>query len=42
MNAFLNKLTIVQLKRPSKQSPAEQRRTKLISKLEEQMALASQ
>lgn len=41
MSNFLNKLTIVQLKRPSRQSPTEQRRSKLISKLEEQMALSS-
>lgn len=39
MNAFLNKLTVVALKKPMKQSPAEQRRGKLVSKLEEQIAL---
>jgi hypothetical protein len=36
----LSKLNITQLKRPAKQSPVEQRRTKLIVKLEEQLALA--
>jgi hypothetical protein len=41
MNAFLNKLTIVQLRKPARASVQEQRRAKLISKLEEQMALAS-
>lgn len=37
---FLSKLTITQLKRPTKSTPQEQRRNKLIVKLEEQLALA--
>jgi len=37
---YLSKLNITQLKRPSKSTPQEQRRNKLITKLEEQMALA--
>lgn len=37
---FLSKLTITQLKRPTKSTPQEQRRNKLITKLEEQLALA--
>ncbi len=36
----LSKLNLTQLKRAQKQSPAEQRRAKLIAKLEEQLALA--
>ena len=36
----LSKLNLTQLKRAAKQSPAEQRRAKLIVKLEEQLALA--
>lgn len=38
--SHLSKLNIIQLKRPAKQSPVEQRRTKLIVKLEEQLELA--
>ena len=38
--SYLSKLNITQLKRPQKQSPAEERRGKLIVKLEEQLALA--
>ncbi len=38
--SYLSKLTITQLKRPQKQSPAEERRGKLVAKLEEQLALA--
>ncbi len=38
--SHLAKLNITQLKRPAKQSPVEQRRSKLIVKLEEQLALA--
>ena len=37
---YLSKLNITQLKRPTKSTPQEQRRNKLVSKLEEQMALA--
>ena len=37
---FLSKLTITQLKRPTRSTPQEQRRNKLITKLEEQLALA--
>jgi len=37
---FLSKLTITQLKRPTRSTPQEQRRNKLIVKLEEQLALA--
>lgn len=40
MATFLNKLTIVPLKKPEKQSPLEQRRNKLVAKLEEQAELA--
>jgi hypothetical protein len=36
----LNKLTMIPLKRGARQTPAEQRRGKLIAKLEEQLALA--
>ena len=36
----LSKLTLTQLKRAQKQSPAEQRRSKLILKIEEQISLA--
>jgi len=38
--SFLSKLTITQLKRNPRQTPQEARRTKLIIKLEEQLALA--
>ena len=38
--SYLSKLTITQLKRPQKQSPADERRGKLVAKLEEQLALA--
>ena len=38
--SYLSKLNITQLKRPSKKSPAEERRSKLVVKLEEQLALA--
>ena len=38
--SYLSKLTVTQLKRPQSLSPAEQRRAKLIVKLEEQLALA--
>lgn len=38
--SYLSKLNITQLKRPTKQSPAEERRGKLVVKLEEQLALA--
>lgn len=37
---YLSKLNITQLKRPTKSTPQEQRRSKLIAKLEEQLALA--
>lgn len=37
---YLSKLNITQLKRAAKSSPQEQRRNKLIAKLEEQLALA--
>lgn len=37
---FLSKLALTQLKRPTKSTPQEQRRNKLITKLEEQLALA--
>lgn len=37
---YLSKLNITQLKRPTRSSPQEQRRHKLIAKLEEQLALA--
>ena len=37
---YLSKLTITQLKRPTKSTPQEQRRNKLIAKLDEQLALA--
>ena len=37
---YLSKLNITQLKRPTKSTPQEQRRNKLITKLEEQRALA--
>jgi len=37
---YLSKLTITQLKSPERLSPAEQRRIKLVSKLEEQLAMA--
>lgn len=37
---FLSKLTITQLKRPISKSPQDKRRENLISKLEEQSALA--
>ena len=36
----MSKLTITQLKQPERLSPAEQRRVKLVSKLEEQLAMA--
>ena len=36
----MSKLTITQLKSPERLSPAEQRRIKLVSKLEEQLAMA--
>lgn len=39
MSNFLNKLSVVALKRPVKASPAESRRGKLVAKLEEQIAL---
>lgn len=38
--SYMSKLTITQLKRPAKASPAEQRRGKLIAKLGEQLELA--
>lgn len=38
--SYMSKLNITQLKRPTKQSPAEERRSKLVAKLEEQLALA--
>lgn len=38
--SYMSKLTITQLKRPAKASPAEQRRAKLIAKLGEQLELA--
>jgi hypothetical protein len=38
--SYLSKLTITQLKRPAKATPAEQRRGKIIAKLEEQLELA--
>jgi hypothetical protein len=38
--SYLSKLNITQLKRPTKSTPQEQRRNKIISKLEEQLALA--
>ena len=38
--SYLSKLNITQLKRPTKASPAEERRGKLVAKLEEQLALA--
>lgn len=38
--SHLSKLNITQLKKPAKQSPVEQRRSKLVAKLEEQIALA--
>jgi hypothetical protein len=38
--SYLSKLNITQLKRPAKSTPQEQRRNKLIAKLEEQQALA--
>lgn len=38
--SYMSKLNITQLKRPAKQSPAEERRGKLVAKLEEQLALA--
>jgi hypothetical protein len=37
---YLSKLNITQLKRPTKSTPQEQRRNKLVGKLEEQLALA--
>ena len=37
--SFLAKLNVTQLKRPQSLSPAEQRRNKLVAKLEEQLAL---
>jgi hypothetical protein len=37
---YLSKLNITQLKRPTKSTPQEQRRNKLVAKLEEQLALA--
>ncbi len=39
MSNFLNKLTVVALKKPMKQSAQEQRRAKLVVKIEEQIAL---
>lgn len=38
--SYLSKLNVTQLKRPQALSPTEQRRLKLIAKLEEQLALA--
>jgi hypothetical protein len=38
--SYLAKLTVTQLKRPQALSPTEQRRAKLVVKLEEQLALA--
>ena len=38
--SYLSKLNITQLKRPAKASPQEKRRTNLIAKLDEQLALA--
>lgn len=38
--SHLSKLNITQLKRPAKQSPVEQRRTKILAQLNEQLALA--
>jgi hypothetical protein len=38
--SYLAKLTVTQLKRPQGLTPQEARRTKLIAKLEEQLALA--
>ena len=40
MVTHMSKLTIMQLKRPERLSPAEQRRAKLVSKLDEQLAMA--
>jgi hypothetical protein len=37
---YLSKLNITQLKRPAKASPQEKRRSNLIAKLDEQLALA--
>ena len=37
---YLEKLNVTQLKRPQSLSPTEQRRAKLVTKLEEQLALA--
>ena len=37
---YLSKLNITQWKRPTKSTPQEQRRNKLIAKLDEQLALA--
>jgi hypothetical protein len=38
--SYLSKLTVAQLKKPQSLSPTEQRRAKLVVKLEEQLALA--